>query len=106
MSVFKPEINRLLSDELKFELTIKGIETGTVLQMRKALRSVVNLEKSGIFTLPKTDRFNEVLQYLVNLYSILESTHAGFDGDTTTSIFHRLSALICQGLRLIPFLDT
>lgn len=46
-------INRLSSDELTYELVIRGVETGTCDQMRKRLSALRKLEKSGdSFTYP------------------------------------------------------
>lgn len=42
------EVNRLLNDEITYELLIKGLATsGTVATMRMMLREALRLEKSG-----------------------------------------------------------
>lgn len=41
------QVNRLVQDELVYELTIRGIPTGTVQEMRRTLASAIRLENSG-----------------------------------------------------------
>lgn len=43
----KIQVNRLVQDELAYELTIRGIPTGTVQEMRQRLSSAIRLENSG-----------------------------------------------------------
>lgn len=45
------EVNRLLSDELSYELRVRGApDDGTVCEKRQRLRELMRLEKMGAFT--------------------------------------------------------
>jgi hypothetical protein len=94
-NIWKNFVDRLTQEELTYELECRGIPTGTVADMRKGIRQVFKLDQNKSLSEIhyavdfKTDQ-TAVVRYLDELDGLLQS----FDGDTRTSSFTRVSALV------------
>lgn len=86
------KVNRLNKQELEYELTVRGIGTGTVEQMRSSLSLLLRMEKQGdaVKRPPHPYTFEDdaaaVEEKLVELSEIVSN----FDGDGTSSDFLKL----------------
>lgn len=85
------EPNRLVQDELQYELAVRGIsECGTVETMRKALRELLRLEKLGK-TFPSIASRLNIGDELDVCETKLEEIKAGVENyDGTTNVYKKL----------------
>uniref|UniRef100_A0A1Y1KZF6 CCHC-type domain-containing protein n=1 Tax=Photinus pyralis TaxID=7054 RepID=A0A1Y1KZF6_PHOPY len=102
------EINRLSSDELIYELTVKGItEVATVEEMRKSLRRLLKLEKEGqSFTYPEYPfSVEDDLRALSDKITELENLLQDFDGSDENlgkKISTKINFAINRADKIIP----
>lgn len=98
------EVNRLLSDELSYELRIRGCPVGTTVdQKRKALRQAFRLENEGACAAPSAVILNveQELNICVTKLSSIEAEIQTFDYDNRKNEFERLyTRLLHVNLRL------
>ncbi|CAG9769711.1 unnamed protein product [Ceutorhynchus assimilis] len=91
------DINLLGSEELKYELTIRGLPiAGTFAQRRAELRSALRLERSGERENPAVSPYeaaSEICLCGAKLYSI-ERDILNFDQENRESEFKRISTLL------------
>ncbi|KAK4875909.1 hypothetical protein RN001_012331 [Aquatica leii] len=98
-TIWKKEVNRLLADELRYELESRGFKTGSVDTMRRSLRSVLNLEKTGqLSAITYNIAFTVDIQQISENSKQLSEALQVFDGNCTTSTFRRISTLMSHTL--------
>ncbi|KAK4875306.1 hypothetical protein RN001_011728 [Aquatica leii] len=98
-TIWKKEVNRLLADELRYELESRGFKTGSVDTMRRSLRSVLNLEKTGqLSAVTYNIAFTVDIQQISENSKQLSEALQVFDGNCTTSTFRRISTLMSHTL--------
>ncbi|KAG5872250.1 hypothetical protein JTB14_009013 [Gonioctena quinquepunctata] len=99
-AIWKNEINRLTSAELSYEMTSRGMSVGTIEAMRKSFRNFLqNKEQFTQSANPITfkDDSKQINSNNKQLLDMLKD----FDGDTKSSNFARISALLTHNVRRI-----
>ncbi|KAG5862086.1 hypothetical protein JTB14_008119 [Gonioctena quinquepunctata] len=97
--------NRLIQDELTYELRIRGIATGTVNEIRHALSMVLRLEKSGdSVSYPK---YPFTLEEHVKAIKdkLAEVEPLAFDDSLTSNAFFELQSKLSHVLNRIDHIE-
>lgn len=91
------DVNLLGNEELKYELTVRGLPiTGTFAQRRAELRNALRMEREGSIQPPSSSPFESVSELCLcgaKLYSV-ERDILNFDDDNRESNFRKISTLL------------
>lgn len=100
-------VNRLLQDELAYELQIRGIATGTVDEMRHALAMAIRLEKCGdSFLYPKYPfSAQEDIDAVEAKLGTLEPLINDFTDKQSSTAFSKLQSRLSHVLNRIDHID-
>jgi hypothetical protein len=108
MAPLRFEVNRLVQDELVYELAIRGLtDVGTVEQMRKTLRTLLRLERESnplVYLVHPYDTATDVIA-LNNKIRELQSLIDEFDGSTDTvhrKLLSKLAHALGRATRIKP----
>jgi hypothetical protein len=108
MAPLRFEVNRLVQDELVYELAIRGLtDVGTVEQMRKTLRTLLRLERESnplVYPVHPYDTATDVTA-LNNKIRELQSLIDEFDGSTDTvhrKLLSKLAHALGRANRIKP----
>lgn len=102
----KIQVNRLLHDELSYELQIRGIATGTVEEMRHSLAMALRFEKSGdSFSYPNYPfTCKQDIEAVTDKLDLLESQVNDFDGSSST-LYSKLQSRLSHVLNRLDHVD-
>lgn len=103
----KMQVNRLLQDELAYELQIRGIAIGTVEEMRHGLAMAIRLEKSGDSVMYPRYPFTaqEDVLAVENKLADLEPLVNDFCDKSGTTLYSKLQSRLSHVLNRIDHID-
>lgn len=105
-NIWKNEINRLNQEELKYEMLSRGLQSGSVESNRKSLRNILKLENKGDWSqISYPIKFEDDITQINKNNSELKKLVSEFDGNTKSSHFARLTALLTHNMRRIQHSD-
>ncbi|KAJ8909245.1 hypothetical protein NQ315_007342 [Exocentrus adspersus] len=101
------QVNRLVQDELVYELRIRGIATGTVDEMRHALAMALRLENSGDSIKMPTYPFTmeEDVKAVKEKLSELDPLITEFGNTSTSGLFFKLQSKLSHTLNRIDHIN-
>lgn len=103
----KMQVNRLLQDELTYELQLRGIATGTVEEMRHSLAMAIRLEKSGDSVMYPKYPFTaqEDVLAVENKLVDLEPLVNDFTDKSSSTLYSKLESRLSHVLNRIDHID-